>query len=73
MASPNDTPVPEPGDSRWDSLDADLFVVTEANSITDTTVRPLRDSLRIRLGLPPVHSPPCDPPPPELPPEKPAS
>lgn len=51
-------PVPE-----FDSLNCDVFEVTEDMGTVDTTVRPMRDSLRIRMGLPPLGQPPENEPP----------
>ncbi len=45
-------------ESHWDSLNCDVVVITDADCVIDTTVRPMRDSLRIKLGLPPLGKPP---------------
>jgi hypothetical protein len=45
MANPEDHREPE---SHWDSLNCDVVIITDADCVIDTTVRPMRDSLRIK-------------------------
>lgn len=50
-------------ESQWDNRNCDVVVITDADGVIDTTVRLLRDSLRIKLGLPPRNQPlPQEPP-----------
>jgi hypothetical protein len=53
-----------------DSLNCDDFVLTDDMGVTDHTVRPMPDSLRRYLKLPPYGEPPASGPRPE-PPNKP--
>jgi len=71
MANPDKTPVPEKDQVQLDSLNMDICEPTDV--VVDNTVRPMRDSLRKWLKLPPYDRPPAGKPLPQRPPEKPAS
>jgi hypothetical protein len=47
--------------ARWDSLNGDVVEVTDMK--WDDTVRPMSESLRKQLKLPPRPQPPTEPPP----------
>jgi hypothetical protein len=63
MANPEKVPVPDQPELQRDSLNSDVFEPTDL--VIDTTVRPMRESLRKRLKQPAngqqSHEPPTTP------------
>jgi hypothetical protein len=51
---------PESSVGQWDSLNCDVVGPTDV--VEDTTVRPMRESLRKRLQAPRAKAPPQEPP-----------
>jgi hypothetical protein len=60
MANPEKIPVPDQPEIQLDSLNSEIFEPTDV--VIDTTIRPMRESLRKRLKPPPngerSHEPP---------------
>jgi hypothetical protein len=72
MVNPDSGPVPEKDVAQFDSLNIDIVEPTDV--VVDNTVRPMRDSLRKWLKLPPYDKPPPTGQPPQEPrPDKPSS
>jgi hypothetical protein len=71
MPDPQKNPAPDNGSVQFDSLNCDNFEPT--NVEIDNTVRPMSDSLRKYLKLPPYNKPPTDQPPQAPGPDKPSS
>jgi len=65
MANPEKGPGLGQPELKTDSLDCDFFELTDEIGTVDTTVRPMRDRLRVRLGLPPLGQQPTGQAPPE--------
>jgi hypothetical protein len=71
MATSESLPAPSSNSFQADSLDCDI--VEPTGGVVDTTVRPMRESLRKRLKPPYSGQPPTSQPPQEPPQDKPAS
>jgi hypothetical protein len=71
MANPEQAPCPEKDGVQFDSLNSDIFEPTDV--VVDNTVRPMPDSLRKWLKLPPYDKPATGQPPQAPGPDKPSS
>jgi hypothetical protein len=71
MANPEQSPTPEKDAVQFDSLNSDVFEPTDV-VVDNNTVRPMRDSMRKWLKLPPYDKPATGQAPQEPGPDKPS-